>query len=269
MLSHPRIIAGLRQKLAFPPGSAACRRRASTGAPGADRALGGGLITNALHEVYAASGWDAAAASGFSAGLALRAARGRPVIWIFQEMFELEAGRPNGPGLKEFGLDPARAVFVRARDAAAALRAGAEAARSPAAGAVILALWGAPAALDLTASRRLALAAETSGATLILLRAAAEPEPSAALTRWRISALPSRGLEADAPGTPAFNAALTRQRGGVSGLAWRLEWNRDQQCFDERRGSFMPAAEPALPRAQFPLPQRGAGDAAERFRKAG
>jgi protein ImuA len=97
--------------------------------------------------------------------------------------------------------------------------------------------------LDLTASRRLALAAEQSGATLFLLRLGAEPAPSAADTRWAVSAAPSEALEANAPGAPTFDIELLRRRSGPSGMRWRLEWNRDRLAF----------IDPALPGAVVSL----------------
>ncbi len=271
MLTQPRNPPSLGQEAAFAP----TRTRIRLGAPGVDAALGGGLLKGALHEIYAASTADTAAASGFCAGLALRAAGGKPVLWITQDMLETEAGRLHGPGLAAFGLDPARVILVRARDAGDALRAGAAAARSPALGAAVISPWGEPQALDLTASRRLSLAAEASGVTVLLLRAAAAPAPGSAATRWLIGTEPSRALAANAPGFPAFHAALARQRGGVSGVAWRLEWNREQGCFEERRPGAAAAGEPALSRAAISLPRGGAGEAAAAaasgglFRKAG
>ncbi len=55
------------------------------------------------------------------------------------------------------------------------LRAGAEAARCPAVGAVLMEPWGEARPLDLTASRRLTLAADQSGVTVFLLRARPRP----------------------------------------------------------------------------------------------
>jgi protein ImuA len=79
--------------------------------------------------------------------------------------------------------------------------------------------------LTLTTSRRLQLAAETSGVIAIALRRSqsfddpALAEPTAALTRWRIAALPSVPPVSHAPDTPGLSPArwrldLTRCRGG-------------------------------------------------------
>ncbi len=99
--------------------------------------------------------------------LALRAAPGRPLFWARQDFLEGEAGRLNGVGLAEFGVDPAALSLVRGKDAEAVLRAGVEAARCKSLGAALIEIFGAPRALDLTATLRLARAAEASGVTLV------------------------------------------------------------------------------------------------------
>jgi protein ImuA len=207
--------------------------RVSFGMPALDEPLSGGLARAALHEVYAPGTADLAAATGFAVGLALRAAGMRPILWVRQDVVDAETGRLHAPGLTELGLDPARILLVRTRDAEGVLRAGAEGARCSALGAVLIEPWGAPRLLDLTASRRLALAAEASGVTTLLLRAAASPAPSAARTRWQVRSLPSRGLEANAPGDPAFSIRLLRHRDGLGEREWRVEWSRDRQSFQE------------------------------------
>lgn len=215
-------------------GVAATSCRLALGCPQVDEPLGGGLPHAALHEVFAATVADAAAATGFAAALALRAAGSRHILWVRHDAAEAETGRLHPPGLQEFGLSPARMVLVRARDALGVLRAGAEAARCRALGAALIEPWGEPGRLDLTVSRRLALAAQGSGVLTLMLRVGARPQPSAAATRWLVRATPSRPLEAQAPGPPAFALTLLRHRGGVPVREWRLEWNRD-------RGSFQPA----------------------------
>ncbi|QEL26468.1 hypothetical protein FQV39_07755 [Bosea sp. F3-2] len=205
-----------------------------------DEALNGGLARAALHEIYAAEVADLATATGFALGLALRAGAAeekiaeRPILWARQDFVDAEAGRLHAPGLNELGLDPARLLLVRARDGESVLRAGAEAARCPALGAVLIEPWGEPRAFDLTASRRLALAAEGSGVPVLLLRVAAAETPSAARTRWQVRALASRALEANAPGAPAFVVRLLRQRGGAAEREWHVEWDRDRRTFAER-----------------------------------
>jgi protein ImuA len=226
----------------------------------------------ALHEVYAACEADASVATGFALALARQIRRERPLIWVRQDLLDAEAGFPNPPGLVEFGLDPAGIVRVRARDAQAALQAGLEAARCPSAGVAFIELWGETRALDLTASRRLALAAKTSGVVVLLARSAATPQPSAAETRWRVGAAPSRALPANAPGHPTFAIRLLRDRGGVAGREWRVEWNRDAGCFEDRTdvqaASRQPGGGAPLSRGMVPVSLDRPGAQGQRARDA-
>lgn len=189
------------------------------------------LATGVLHELYAVAPADAVAVNAFGLGQALRAAAGRPIVWALHEMMGQEAGRPHGPGLHEMGLSPNDLLLVRVRDFQSLLAVGEEALRSPAVGAVLLSAWGEAKAFSLTASRRLALAAETGGTTVFLARAGAVPCPSAAETRWSISSCASVPLEAGAPGRPSFSATLLRRRGGGETGTWIMEWDREQRRF--------------------------------------
>jgi len=200
--------------------------RIATGHAGIDAALGGGLALGRLHEIFAAETGDAGAASGFAGALACLAAPVGPVVWLREA--EAQARAPlHGPGFAELGLDPARLVIGVPETPLDLLRAAADVVRCDAVSIAMIELWRQPRALDLTASRRLAVAAENSGVTVFLLRIAAQPGPSVAQTRWRAAAAPSQALEAEAPGRPAFDLELMRQRGGPEGLYWRVEWNRD------------------------------------------
>jgi protein ImuA len=222
-----------------------------------DAAIGGGLARGRLHELFAEQPEDAGAAAGFATMLALLALPpGAPLLWLRQDEAERGTGRLHPPGLAEIGLDPSRLVLVVLPDPIALLRAAAEVVRCPEVGVAVIEPWRRPRALDLTASRRLAIAAEESGVTTLMLRADAEPGPSAAQTRWSVAAAASTALEADAPGHPAFELELLRQRGGPAGGRWRLEWDRE-------RGRFH---EPALPRAvPAPAPGRPLAGAAPRY----
>ncbi|WP_038362184.1 hypothetical protein [Bosea sp. 117] len=263
-MNRTATLAALRRRLAglasgdMPDGHG----RVAFGLPELDGHLDGGLVRAALHEIYAAGAADVPAATAVALGLAWRAAHGRPILWVRQDRLAAEAGNPYPPGLAEFGLDPSRFLFMAAPDAAAVLRAGAEGARCAALGAVLIEPLGSPRLLDLTASRRLVLAAQTSGVMTVLLRMA-QPSPSAAQTRWLVVGRPSRALEANAPGAPAFTLRLLRHRGGLGEQEWHVEWNRDA-------GSFRSAAEPSvarsigdsapLSRPLAPLPAGGSGD---------
>jgi protein ImuA len=199
-----------------------------------DRWLPGGLPRIGIHEVIAARG----AGAGFAAALTARLGEG-PVLWVARQA-EL-----YGPGLARFGLAPERLILVQAGSESDLLWAMEEGLRTPGLTAVVGELH----ALDLTAARRLQLAAEAGGGTGLALR----PEESqtgagAACSRWRVKAWPS-GQEEEA-GWTCWRLALERCRGVAGAPAdWIVE------CRDAT-GDFALAAEtgdrpaaPARPRA--------------------
>jgi len=220
------------------------------GHAGADACLGGGLKRAALHEVFAQPGHETAAA-GFAAGLAARLAAGKNLLWIRQDYCALEFGELAATGLLELGLDPARVLLMRAAQAEDALRAALEALRCRALGAVAIELSGNPKCLDLTASRRLTLAAEENSVAALLLRFTARIEPGSAQTRWRVRAAPSPSQEENW-GQPRVEAELTRNRQGATGC-WVMEWSCDDGCFREcepaDRGAVVSAAGDGSPSA--------------------
>ncbi|HWL82445.1 MAG TPA: hypothetical protein VNR89_15965 [Roseomonas sp.] len=174
---------------------------------------GGGLARAALHEVLAAT-----PGSGTAFCALLLARSGGTVLWITAGE---EALRPWPPGLAGCGLTPERLVLARAKAWVDALWAMEEALRCPAVSGALL-LAGGQTALDLTATRRLQLAAEAGGALGLLLRAddgaAGSSGPSAAATRWRVSALP-------ATEAPRWKLELLRARGGAPGGPWAVRWH--------------------------------------------
>ncbi len=212
-------------------GCEAAAAYAPTGHEAIDAALGGGIARARLHELFAADGDDAASAGGFAAMLAVRL--GGPLLWLREDRAQRAGGGLFAPGLADIGFDPAQLLMLVLPDPLAVLRAAAEALRCAALGAVVIELWGAAPVLDLTASRRLALAAGESGVTALMLRVDAAPVPSAAWTRWQVAAAPSLALEASAPGHPTMRLDVLRQRGRHDGGRWHVEWNRDQNCLRE------------------------------------
>lgn len=197
------------------------------GLPAADAVLGGGLRPGALHEVFAGD-WGA---SGFAACLAIQAAKGKPLFWVRPDYEALEYGALSPTGLLELGGDPANLFLLRAPHADDALSAAADILACPHVGAVVLELCGAPRALDLVASRRLALLCEESGVTLFVLREGAEPVPSAAATRWQVRTLSSDPRDDDW-GAPCFHARLTRHRLGGLGDFF-LRWDSEHGLFHD------------------------------------
>lgn len=200
-----------------------------------------------LHDIYALTPADAVSANGLSLGLAAQFASQKPILWGLCDMASVEAGAPYAPGLNEIGLRPHDLILARTKDVQTLLAVGEEALRSPALGAVVLSAWGESKALSLTASRRLSLAAKSAGVTLFLVRAGAQPAPSAAETRWAVRAAACSPLEGDAPGRPAFCVKLLRHRGGCEPRNWIVEWDREHCSFFER------SAEAALSRSLVPL----------------
>src|ERR1700694_5457864 len=219
-------------------GEAYTPHRVTLGHADADATLQGGLAVGAMHEVFAEAGRQSAAATGFVAGLAGRAAARRPLVWVRQDFAEIESGALSMSGFCELGLDPRLVVTVRAADAESALRATADALSCDALGVVVLEVWGETRQLDLVASRKLTLASQASGVTGLLLRMAAEPQPSTAETRWIVRAAHSPpSAPSVAWGAPLFDAQLDRNRHGPVGR-WIMEWKCDECLFAK------PAADP-------------------------
>ncbi|WP_198586018.1 ImuA family protein [Pararhizobium haloflavum] len=230
-------VAQLKQKLAtLEPAKPAPGSGFTLGCQAIDEALGGGLPRASLHEVFVREVGDAGAGAGFALALAIRASRiASPIVWIRNDLARMESGGPYGPGITEYGFDPDAIILVSAKNETMALRAALEAFRSKAPGVVLLELWGAGRRLDLTASRRMMLAAAKSGVTGLVFRPTGAPQPSAALSRWMVAASSSESLTAGAPSHPVFDISLERHRAGIAPGRWRVEWNRDRKSFDESR----------------------------------
>ena len=121
-----------------------------------------------LSELFAAAPRDA----GWAGFLLPQVERGKPLLWVQDRMAILESGRIHPPGLGGIEL-----IHVEARDARAALWAMEEGLRCSGLSGVIGELWGDPAALDFTATRRLAVAAERSRVPCWLVRLGGHCEP--------------------------------------------------------------------------------------------
>jgi protein ImuA len=193
------------------------------GAPALDQHLPwGGLPRAALHEV-AGEGADreqGAAAAGFAALWLARLQASGPVLWIARAG-SLAAVDLHAHGLAQQSLDPKRLILVAAKRDDEALWVMEEGLKAKSLGAVL----GEIETLDLTASRRLQLAAEAGGVTAFVLRRwrVAEratrdaAQPIAAVTRWKVASLPSDGA-----GDIRWQIDLTRCRGGKPGT-WIME----------------------------------------------
>jgi len=198
--------------------------------PPVDAWLAVGLGRAQLHDIYAVDDADGPSGAGFGIAMAV-AAGALPLLWLRTEACERRHGRLHAAGLIDLGLSAESLVLGIVADEAALWRAAADAARCAGLGTLLVESTGRAPGLDLTATRRLMLAAESSGVTILSLRVGAEPTASAAATRWGIAALPSVALEAGAPGLPAFDVECLRRRGGPAGQRWRVEWDRDAKNF--------------------------------------
>ena len=184
------------------------------GVPEIDSRLpGGGLALAALHEVAGGGNGavDGAAAALFAAGIAART-QGQ-ILWciIRQDLF--------APALAQAGLPPDRVLYVEVGDETSVLACFEEGLRHGGLGAVIAEV----ARLSMTASRRLQLAAEKSGTLGIAVRrwrrqaeAADFGQPTASVTRWRVTALPSTVLPVPGVGRARWHVELLRCRAGES-----------------------------------------------------
>ena len=173
-----------------------------------------------LSEIFAASPRD----GGWAGFLLAQLDRGRPVLWVQERMAILESGRVHPPGLPSQDL-----IHVEARNARDALWAMEEGLRCVGLGAVIGELWGDPAALDFTATRRLAVAAERTQVPAFLIRLGGHANLSGARMRWRIASAPSlvHPLNPKAPGAAAWDAELFRARGSPPGR-WTVAHDEDR-----------------------------------------
>ena len=211
---NPAFLA-LRERIAQLEGDGARTREVLPfGVPTLDRRLpGGGLALGCLHEVAGGGNGavDGAAAACFVAGIAARTPG--KVLWCVaqQDLF--------APGLEQAGLSPDRVIHVEAGDDKSVLACMEEGLRHGGLGAVVADI----ARLPMTASRRLHLAAKESGTIGIALRrwrrlaeASDFGQPSAAMTRWRVSVLPSRPLPVPGVGRARWLIELIRARAGES-----------------------------------------------------
>lgn len=167
-----------------------------------------------LREVFPARPFDPAAMA-----FVLCILRGAgPVLWVQSRASWRENGRPYAPGLAALGM-AAPVLWVEAGHPRDALRAMEEGAGCAALSAVVGEIHGAPAVLDMTATKRLSMQAEASGVPVWLIRSGDPGGLSAARMRWRVGAQPSEANPHDlsAPGAPLWEAELTRARGHAPG----------------------------------------------------
>ncbi|RED50773.1 ImuA family protein [Aestuariispira insulae] len=166
----------------------------------------GGLLIGAVHEI------SGAAADAFLLHLLARVTG--PVLWCRGRSGR--TGELYGPGLDLCGIRTGELLFARGRDDHDCLWAMEEALRSG----LLAAVVGEPGKrVDLTASRRLQLAAERGRTLGIILAGETGGEglsPSALQSRWQAAPCPLETGE-----QAAWTLHLRRCRGGGQGY-WRM-----------------------------------------------
>ena len=140
-----------------------------------------------------------------------------------------------GWGSPRFGLETEALVLIRTDTIVELLWAMEEAIACRAVAAVVADIAYPHRALDFTASRRLALRAAASGASVFVMRYASGREASAARYRWRVSPFASPPLAFDdrAPGPPRWRVWLEkgnlggRRRTGVQDEGMVVDWTEN------------------------------------------
>lgn len=265
-----RTLSDLRARIARlerrSPSATSCDKVLPFAIPDLDRRLpGGGLRLGALHEIEPGGRAldHGAAAILFAAGILGRLTG--PVLWCLasRDLF--------APGLARAGLHPDRVIYAETWRGTHVLPLMEEGVRCPGLAGVV----GEIGALSLIGSRRLQLAAEATGVVVLALRRprdeagsdrAGRGEGSAALTRWRIRALPSAPLATPGYGRPRWQVELLRCRGAPAGAdlcSWVLEG-----C-DEAGRLALPADLADGPRPQAYLERAASGPAAGHGRARG
>jgi protein ImuA len=219
-------LARLRQAIASVETLPEAARSRPLGVTAVDTALGGGLPCAALHELSAAP-LHLGAAAGFALILSALAREPKETLWIATDFGGLETGALYGPGLDQLGLDTERLLVARVKRPVDALFAMEEALKCRALATVVAEFPDAP---DLTATRRLALAARDGGALGLVLCHKPTTAPSVARTRWQVAAAPSVPDEFGGLGRTAFALTLTRNRRGPCG-SFTLTWDHHEHAF--------------------------------------
>ncbi|RZJ31996.1 MAG: Error-prone repair protein ImuA [Flavobacterium sp.] len=173
-----------------------------------------------LHEFISYEPADAASTTGFITALAGKFMKeGGLCLWIGNEQKIFPAG------LKHFGLEPDRIVFINTPKLHDVMWIIEEALKCEALTAVMAEVKQ----LGFTESRRLQLAVENSGVTGFIHRFQPYGENATACTaRWKITSLPSR-IDQDVPGVghSSWDVQLVKVRNGRPD-SWQVTWSDGQ-----------------------------------------
>lgn len=215
-----------------------------------------------LSEALPARAPDAPAAAAFALAMALRARAARgggALVFILEDLGAREFGLPYGRGLAQAGLDLSGFALIRTRRPRDTLWAMEEALKSPACAAVVAETFLTPKLYDLSASRRLLLAARRGGALGLLAPLAPAQGArfsSAAGLRVEVAAAPPPVLPARPPLSPAapfsWRLRLIKARAGPWGAIDPAQW-RDI-VYDPERAAFHHAFPERFPSPAFDRP---------------
>ena len=209
-----------------------------------DRALSAAGPQPTLAEIFPHPAVDAGAV-----GFALAHLTGKgPILWLQDRQSRQDSGRPclagMGAGILAGIGDHLDLLYLELNRAADVLWAMEEGLRCPSLGGVVAEVWGNPAALDFTATKRLALRSEAHAVPAWLIRRAATADLSAARERWRVASLPSATVPDDmrAPGAALWRAELFRARWRTPGQ-WVARYDKGVLLLEhgmERTGDAVP-----------------------------
>lgn len=196
-----------------------------------DAVLQGGLAAASLHEIAPVTLRDIGAAAGFAFALAARAAKDNGETLCIQTDFAaIESGSIYGPGCDLFGLQTKQLLILKVSHPLDALWAMEEALKCRALASVIVELPHDGPVADLTATRRLTLAARQGGSLGFLLRHRPSSLTGSLETRWEVAAAPSRPDKFGGLGRTAFVLSLTKNRHGPTGR-WPVAWDHHERVF--------------------------------------
>ena len=173
----------------------------------------------AVHEFFCHRAEEAAASSGFIAGILSSLIQGDgAALWIGS------SGTIFPPALKAFGIDPDKIIFLTQKNEKHLIWATEEALKCGSLAAVVSEVSD----ISFTASRRFQLAVEQSGVTSLVLRRNPRNLTTACISRWRITPLASEAEEGlPGIGHARWNVELLKVRNGKPGI-WQVEWKGGQ-----------------------------------------
>jgi protein ImuA len=184
-----------------------------------------------LHEIVPAGMRDFGMAVGFAFSLAARASdSSRHTLWIQTDFAAIESGDIYGLGCDLFGFPARQLLLLKVSRPLDALWAMEKALKCRALSSVIAELPNDGSIADLTATRRLTLAAREGGGFGFLFRHRPSPLTSSAETRWEVAAAPSRPDPFGGLGPAAFALSLTKNRRGPTGC-WPVAWDHHERTF--------------------------------------